>query len=274
MDNNEFKFDATYVKYWNNIQQDSISNEIRKIEVPSDEIASHYISLLKIKKTHRILDLGCSFGRLYPVISAYSKNIYGVDVNLDAINEAKKFNYIALVKGSAEATNFATEYFNTIICWAVYDVVDQNASLIEENRILIKGGQLLITGKNIKYIKEDNNAFIAERNAKLKSFPNHFTDVYTLIDNINLLGFKVIHAFGFRERGHLAKNIFFSIDMKNRTDFYEYVLILEKICNISDEVKQLVFADEYSDIARMMCKKSGYDNIIDFFIFHKNRFGD
>lgn len=272
MKDNKFIFDSNYVKYWNDIQKNSDSDEVRKNKVPSDDIAAHYISLMNLKMTESILDLGCSFGRLYSVISKYSKNIYGVDVNLDAINEAKKYDYRALVKGSAEDTNFASEYFDAIICWAVYDVVDQTESLIEENRVLKKGGKLLITGKNVNYELGDRNAFIAERNAKLKSFPNHFTDVYKLIDNISIFGFRIINGFGFKERGHLASCTQFDITGKSREDFYEYVLLLEKVSDVSESSSAFKFSYDFSNVAKSLSKKHDYDNIMDFFNFHKDKF--
>ena len=273
MANDNF-FDKTYLEYWNNIQKDSSSSEVRKIEVPSDEIVSAYIAFLKIRRQDVILDLGCSYGRLYPALSVYSRNIHGVDVDLDAINEAKKCKYVSLVKGKAEETNFASDFFDTIVCWAVYDCVNQNEALIEANRILKVGGKLLITGKNTNYRIDDNSAFIAERNAKLKSFPNHFTDVYKLINNMNLFGFKLIYAFGFEERGDLARNISFKIDSKYTMEFYEYVLIMEKVGDISEEALQFSFFEQISDVSKSLCKKYDYKNMMNFFNFHKIKFGE
>jgi len=49
------------------------------------------IKILTISGTDKVLDLGCGYGRFYPIISNYSKNIYGIDVTYESINEASRY---------------------------------------------------------------------------------------------------------------------------------------------------------------------------------------
>jgi ubiquinone/menaquinone biosynthesis C-methylase UbiE len=274
MSDGKFSFDASYTDYWQNIQQSSGTGDKRRLEVPSEEIVDYYLSVLNIKRSDKLLDLGCSYGRLFTAINKYCDTIYGIDVDLETINKALVFNYTCLVRGQSEDTHFASNLFDKIFCWAVFDVVEQELSLLEANRILKTGGKLLITGKNASYRSDDKNAFIAERNAKLKNFPNHFTDVYKLILNIEKFGFKIVNALGFENRGDFASKHHFQLDVEHPIDFYEYVIIFEKTGLPKDESKSIKFGHEFSHTATKMCSDAKQTKMLDFFALHKSSFGN
>lgn len=259
-------FNKEYVEYWKN----RIINNSDGSKVADDDVADFYISNLQISQTDKVLDLGCGHGRFFPVISKYSKNICGIDVTYDAINEASQYPYVSLIKGTAENTNFAEKCFNTVLSWGVFDVVDQEKGFLEVNRILKIDGMFLVTGKNNSYSSNDSKAFIAERNAKLKDFPNHFTDVSLLIENIGKFGFEVIHAFAFKNRGDFGENKFIPINSGNSNiDFYEYVLILKKIIDVLSSDFQFCF--EFSKTAMQKATENNFTNPIDYFIWHKQK---
>ena len=257
-------FDKEYVEYWKN----RIISNSDGSKVAQEDIADFYIKKLQISQVDKVLDLGCGHGRFYPVISQYSKNIYGMDVTYDAINEASTFPYISLIKGSAENSNFADKSFTKVISWGVFDVVEQEKGFLEVNRILKNNGMFLVTGKNNSYCHDDSQAFVAERNAKLKEFPNHFTDVSLLIKNIGKFGFEVINAYVFKKRGDLGENKFVSLNLNNiDINFYEYVLILKKHKEIS--LTDFKFCFEYSETAIKKAKENNFINTLDFFKWHK-----
>jgi len=257
-------FNKEYVEYWKN----RIINNSDGSIVANEDIADFYIRILQISHADKVLDLGCGHGRFYPTISQYSKNIYGIDVTYDVINEASQYPYVSLVKGTAESSNFAEKSFNEVISWGVFDVVDQEKGFLEVNRILKKDGVFLVTGKNNSYSSDDSKAFIAERNAKLKDFPNHFTDVSLLIENIGKFGFEVLHAFAFKNRGDLGENKFISIDLNNIDfNFYEFVLILKKHKDIS--LTDFQFCFEFSETAIKKATENNFKNTLDFFKWHK-----
>lgn len=262
------KFDKDYVCYW----KDRVKNISDGSKVADEDIIDFYVTKMEISKNDKVLDLGCGFGRLYAIIEKYTKNIIGIDTSDDPLKEASKYPYLCLVKGSAENTHMASHFFDKIIAWAVYDVVAQEKGLIEENRILMDNGLLLITGKNYDYHDDDRLAFIAERNAKLKKFPNHFTDVYKLIEKSYLFGFDVSEAYGFKKRGDFGQNNYIDILKENPTQFYEYLLILKKIGEPGGESEQI--AHEYSATATKMAKEHKFSDVLSFFEWHKTEFGE
>jgi SAM-dependent methyltransferase len=258
------QFNKDYISYW----KDRVNNSIDGSKVADLDIIDHYIKYLKILRDEKVLDLGCGHGRLYPIIQKYSYNVFGVDVTYDVLNEASKFPYSFLLKGSAEDTNIVGKWFDKIISWGVFDVVQQEQSLREVNRILKTGGLFLFTGKNVSYDMDDTKAFIAERNAKLKDFPNHFTDVSLLIKDSLKFGFEVVAAFAFKYRGDLGENRFIQLDLKKiGFDFYEFILILKKVEDISTNEIQICF--EYSNTAKAKAKENNFSNVIDFFMWNK-----
>lgn len=261
----EFNFNKDYLHYW----KERVDQEKKDGKVAGREIVKFYLDKMGIKKDGKLLDIGCGFGRLYPVLSDYSNFVYGIDVDLAMIDKASVLPYTGLNLGTAENTNLPFHYFSTIVCWAVYDVVEQVEALCEENRILRTGGSLLITGKNIQYPFDDHEAFIAERNAKLKRFPNHFTHVRELMSNINVFGFEIELCYGFYKRGDFGRN--YSIDLleNNKEDFYEFCMILKKIENIIYTPK-IEITDEYSQTARAKARKNGYFDIKKYFQDHMN----
>lgn len=256
-------FNDEYVKYW----KERVGSNADGSKVADQDIADFYIRSMEISPLDKVLDLGCGHGRFFSVLSNYSKNIFGIDVTFEAINAAAQFPYIALTKGTAEVTNFAKKSFHKVISWGVFDVVEQEEGFLEVNRILKKDGLFLVTGKNNDYSEDDNLAFIAERNAKLKNFPNHFTDVSLLIRNIEEYGFDVIHAFAFKKRGDFGENRFIEIDSNNNLKFYEFILILRKVKDVTESEFQICF--EYSKTAVKKSIENKFESPLDYFKWHK-----
>ena len=200
----------------------------------------------------------------------FTNNIVGIDVNNESLEEAKKYRYRELLKGTAEKTGFRSDYFDGVVSWEVYDVVEQKESLIEENRIMKKGGVFLVTGKNNNYHKDDKLAFIAERNAKLKDFPNHFTDVNKIIKKSKKFGFEIIRAYGFERRGDFGELIFFDILESKKKKFYQFMLFLKKIGEPEKDLPEICY--EYSNTAKEKAKENNFSNVIDFFKWHKEKY--
>ena len=262
-------FDKKYIKYW----RERVNNPSDGTKVATTDSAKFFIKKLGISEDDIILDLGCGFGRLYPVLSSFTPKIFGIDINKETINEASKYPYQKLTVGTAEQTKMISSLFDKIIAWEVYDVVEQDKALIEENRILKKGGLFLVTGKNKKYKISDKLAFIAERNAKLKGFPNHFTDIYELIKKSKLFGFRVIAAHGFAKRGDFGNLDYFNIlSSRNEKSFYQFLLILKKISE--PKIENYDICCEYSDTAKALAKKNNFSDLKLFFKWHKDKYGE
>jgi len=164
---------------------------------------------------------------------------------------------------------FVEDFFDHIICWAVFEVVDQEKCLVEANRTLCAGGKFLFSGKNTRYNLADNAAFTAEKNAYLKEFKQNFTDLQILIRQLHKFGFKLNEVYTFANRGDLA------LDVTNnnsrspslQSEFYEFVVILEKIESIvSLDLPQIEpFSFRFSKTCREKARNSNFDSVPEYF---------
>jgi SAM-dependent methyltransferase len=239
-----FKFDKNYNNYW----KKRVKKSTDGTKVPGSSVLKKLIENCEIKKTDKVLDVGCGYGRLFPILNELSSNIYGIDIDLSVINDASYFNYMSLHTATAENTKFPDSFFEKVIVFGVFDVVKQETALIEFNRILKYGGKCLITGKNIEYCIDDNKAFIAEKNAAAKNFPNHFTNIKKLALNIEKYGFSMENIFTAKRRGDFGNNKLMEITKNPNNDFifYEYCIILKKIKSIINEKHVLKICNRVS----------------------------
>ena len=256
-------FEKEYLQYWKNRVDSSPDGS----KVADQDIIESFVSQMGITSADKVLDLGCGYGRMYNILSKYTSNIIGIDVSLDTLTEATKSPYSCLIQGKAEETHLANNFIDKIITWATFDVVEQESALIEANRILKHNSLLLITGKNSLYCKDDDKAFIAERNAKLKDFPNHFTDVSNLLSHSSQFGFSVIKAYAFEKRGDFGENRYKDILSTGINEFYEYLLILKKVDTVSSAPDK--FSNEYSRVAIALSRQHGFEDVRTFFQWHR-----
>ena len=223
------KFGKEYTNYWSSAVNKSVDNTV----IAGVNEAQHFLQYLGIKRDDRVLDLGCSFGRLYEALAGYSDQLFGIDPDSYAVEKARLQPYQEVRQGGAEDTGFDKDFFDGVFCWAVFDVVDHKKGLAEINRILKIGGKVLLTGKNDNYFLDDNLAYKAEKNAFLKGFPNKFTDLKAVLDNFESLGFELEKLLLFPRRGDFGLLIF--VDQgKNLQDNYfgyEYLMICHKVAD-------------------------------------------
>lgn len=238
-----FTFDENYSKYWKN----RVTTASDGTKIADDKVIDSVINDLDISSSDKVLDLGCGYGRLFPLLKNYSDKIYGIDIDMSMINDATVFDYRSLHAASAEDTGFPNDYFDKAVVLGVFDVLEQERCLTELNRILKKGGKCLITGKNINYYSDDEKALTAEKNAAQKNFPNHFTDVKKLLNNIGEFGFCCNKLTAFRRRGDFGNNNKVLITNINEDSvFYEYCMILGKEATVEKKIK-LHFAKKQSN---------------------------
>lgn len=229
MNKSDLTFNSEYTKYWEKSVEKSIDGTL----VPGKHEVLHFMRKFSMTSFHKVLDLGCSFGRMYELLNSFSGCIYGVDPDLYAINRAKKYKYELLKVGHAESIPFESDIFDFVFCWAAFDVIPHDLGLKEINRVLKLNGTTLITGKNHEYHESDALALIAEKNAHAKGFPNKFTDLFALIENASNFGFKIKNLIIFPKRGNFGELNYIEIDptsfLTNPIKCYEYLMILEKI---------------------------------------------
>lgn len=264
----KFEFDLGYHDYFRKAVVKSLDGTI----IPGPDVCNHYVNLLGITPGDRLLDLGCSYGRLYPVFANYTNQIFGADVDLQVVNEAIKNPYVVVIVGQAERLAFPSNFFNHAVAWGVFDIVDQIECLKETNRILKTGGKFLFTAKGANYPEDDSLAFVAERNAKLKNFPNRFIDIALLMQSLPSLGFKVDQKFYFSKRGDLGLNKCLKqpLDIEQNS-FYEFAAILKKVSEPTER-NITKWWSEFSITARIKAEREGFGN--DVLGYFQKSFGE
>lgn len=225
-----------YVKYWKSVTDEAndkgdFLSKVEKMtsgdyKVPGEKEAIDLFKCLQYEKSDKLLDYGCGFGRFYPYFGVLS-DYYGIDLSSAMINECVRMypeNAEQFVVAEGEQLPFQDCFFNKIICYGVFDACYQEKALSEMLRCTCEGGTILITGKNIDYQEDDEQAFIAEEAARKKGHPNYFTNVKNLRSQLeSYVDIKQERYYIYR--GDFAKEKF-SSTMPEK--FYEWVLIFEK----------------------------------------------
>jgi ubiquinone/menaquinone biosynthesis C-methylase UbiE len=257
------EFNKSYTNYWEN----AVVKSIDGTAIAGQNQVRYFMDQLKIDKNSKILDLGCSFGRMYDVLSEYSDCIYGVDPDKYAVSKAKEYSYKEVKEGSAENTGFEENKFDFVFCWAVFDVVDHIKGLCEINRVLKSGGQLLLTGKNNKYYSDDLLAFNAEKNAYIKKFPGKYTNLELLTKEIKVFGFEIVNSYIFPRRGDFGISNFINTTNLLSNDYigYEYLIECRKIGGVELQNIQLEIENKFSITSMDKSVNQGFDNVSEYF---------
>lgn len=115
---------------------------------PRDVKFRRYLDLLGIKKTDKVLDVGCGLGIfLARVAKTYEADCTGVDISRRSIAAAKRWDPSRLRFQVADATQlpFPDESFDHVLSFDVLEHIrDQGKALSEMVRVLKPSGSLLI----------------------------------------------------------------------------------------------------------------------------------
>jgi ubiquinone/menaquinone biosynthesis C-methylase UbiE len=258
-------FGKDYSEYWASTIKKSVDGTL----IAGPKEVEHFLDKLQINKPQKVLDLGCSFGRMFDVLSRYFEVVYGVELDPYAITSALPRGYEEILVGKAEQIGFSDNFFDFVFCWAVFDVVDHVKGLTEISRVLRVGGKLLITGKHCNYLPDDELAYKAEKNAFLKKFPNRFTNLESLADQLTTFGLKLDKLFIFSRRGDLGLLKYSEKSVNDINDElygYEYLAVCEKICQQSAE-KFLPnnLESQFSRVAIAKSVAGGYGSPLELF---------
>lgn len=238
-----------YVSYWENKVSDANLNEKATDKTSTDDMMASQVGRLNLKSSDVFLDYGCGSGRYYEYYGRQCKtgrNYHGVDISRIALDHALTI-YDDLQEEQLKETDgitipYADNTFDKICCYGVFDACDQEHTLEELLRVLKKDGLLFLTGKNDNYCDDDDEAYVAEVNARKKKHPNSFTDVLGMIDQLERAGQEVTDQFFFEKRGDVQKNKFFTT--RDSRKFYEWQLIIRKTSEKSSCFDQ--FSSMYS----------------------------
>jgi hypothetical protein len=164
------------------------------------------------------------------VLGRFSETTWGVEAEGTAAESALSTGYQAVWHGPAESVPCQSDFFDLVFCWAVFEILDQPAALLEFNRILQLGGVALITGKNNHYLADDAEAYAAENGARDKGFVQTFTDVRALRDQLSDFGLEYMSGISFARRGDFAQLRYSSLASLAPSDrFYEFAIAVRKV---------------------------------------------
>ncbi len=262
------EFNKSYTQYWESAVQKSVDGTV----IAGLNEVDHFLSPLGLRNSDRVLDLGCSTGRMCSALTRYSAAVYGVEPDGYAVGKASTQSYQEVRQGTAEATSYPAGFFDFVFCWAVFDVVDHVDGLSEINRILKDGGRFLITCKADNYDPEDVLAFKAEKNAFLKGFPNKFTNLALLCRQLGTFGFMLTELVTFPRRGDMGllnykqQSVSGSV-LGEVIDGYEYLMVARKTSTPGSVQKNASapLDGPFSATAKTLAAHTGYASVKELF---------
>lgn len=233
MDSRETYWNRDYRDYWRRRVAESGGQESNV--VPGDsttEEVAFYEEVLDFwpPKFGNVLDVGCAWGRMFPLLLERGLRVSGVDISREMLSEAESSwtgtsGIVALRHAVAEKLPFDDATFDNLICFATFDATDQKAALGEMIRVTRPGGRIYLTGKNTRYWDDDDLAKEAEVKARQKGHPNFFTDSWKLSRELDSRGHRLIGQRFFEYRGHFSAWRFTTSWPEK---FYEYLFVIER----------------------------------------------
>lgn len=256
--NREEYWNESYVKYWKEVTEEaeekgSQDSNVKKLsghdyKTPGIGTTTDFFEELEYNKNDTLLDYGCGLGRFYPYFSEKCY-YYGIDISNAMIEECKKSwpeEKGRFIVSQGEDLPFEDGFFDKVICNGVFDACYQEQALGEMLRVCKVGGYLLISGKNDSYYSDDEEAYIAEVNARKKGHPNYFTDVEYMLkqarDNCEIVSERFAKRRGDFGKGKYEDTI--------PDTFYEWKLIIRKLSDRKERFDK--FSDMYSKTWKRM----------------------
>lgn len=222
-----------YMEYWRSRVNEAGDGKSKIIggdsNTEGDEVYDEVFSRFGFNQGN-LLEVGCAWGRMFPLYLSYGLQISGVDISKAMIDAARKdwadIEGIADLKESpAEELPFPDCNFDNLSCLAVLDATYQNLAFTEFLRVTKPGACIYITGKNDLYFSDDEEAYAAEVGARGKSHPNFFTDTKKMIRLLEEQGHKIEQGYYFPRRGDFAA---FNYEKIMPERYYEYLLVITR----------------------------------------------
>lgn len=222
-----------YVAYWRARVEEAGAGESAVVKgdarTEDDEIYERVFAATPFNPGS-LLDVGCAWGRMFPIFKEHDLRISGVDISAAMIDAAKECwadstDVDALEEASAEHLPFADGSFDNLVCLATFDATYQHQAMNEFLRVTRPGAHIYVTGKNTRYHIDDKQALAAEVGARGKGHPNYFTRTRELIELMGAQGHELLAAYLFPRRGDFAAMHYID-EISER--FYEYFLIFRR----------------------------------------------
>ena len=226
-------WDETYRRYWEDRVAETDTRSVSQVQQGDAKTEGDWVYERVFDahpfKSGTVLDVGCAWGRMFPIYHSKGLRVSGVDISEAMVRAAKDTFDGAqgiehLEVATAESLPFEDGAFDNLVCVAVFDATYQHLALAEFLRVLKPGGRLYLTGKSDSYAKDDELAIEAEKGARRKGHPNYFTDVPQMRQVLAQAGCKQIAGYYFLRRGDFAE---FNYAETQHNPFYEWLLVLE-----------------------------------------------
>ena len=113
----------------------------------------------------RFLDIGCGAGMLGKAVSGRYEEIYGIDIAEDAVGLARQNGMLASRADlNSEVLPFKSSFFDSVTALSVLQYVyDAEHALREFHRILVPGGELLLSVPNMRSLGKLYRVFVRGR---------------------------------------------------------------------------------------------------------------
>ncbi len=139
------KKENTNIGYWEQVLEAPTPAYQELFDAEKEYLNTH------IEPNSFVLDIGCGEGRNMQSILQRTQNVYGIDFDQKAVDDAKKrFEKIDTVKvfvASADKLPFEDETFDTVTFLMILPNLENNkdSSIGESARVLKKGGKLILS---------------------------------------------------------------------------------------------------------------------------------
>lgn len=138
--NSENPYQVFYTQSYSNI---SVLNEHKKHVI----YIRSKLRFIKFSHKNRILDIACGISTLG---KTFGKNVYGIDVNPEAVKVAKKNEIKAIVGDIEKPWNYPDKFFDIVIASHIIEhVVNPDHIIRESKRVLKDDGFLIIATPNL-----------------------------------------------------------------------------------------------------------------------------
>lgn len=178
------------------------------------------MDLIDNKKT---LDVGCGEGIFCFELKKRGYDVTGIDLSQDALNHAREnFNKLNLdinvSKSSTDKLPFKSNTFEQVICLDVLEhVKDVNKSLKEINKVLVDGGNLIITVPNERYLSKPIIPYDYSKILKMMGHDHKGFDLPEIRILLNKNGFRVVsYQYYHKFFSRITSEILFALMGKNR----------------------------------------------------------
>lgn len=198
-----------------------------------------------VRKNSSILDIGCGTGNILKIAEPHFENLYGIDVSIHMLREAKEYCPTAnLIRASADMLPFKSNAFGCVSLYSVlHHIYDIDPVIEEIYRVLVNGGMLYTDNdpnsyfvlRKFRWIKELLKPVdVKEELAEYHKFGGGL-DPFLIKEKLKYIAFSDIQV-NFRSLTHSSKMSLFNrmyhyilkclINISNSMKFYHYFWIL------------------------------------------------